>query len=289
MRALTILAIALVACATPREPAPTVPGGTEARYLAVNGGRIYYEVAGQGPAIVLIHGGFGDRRMWDPQFSLLARNYRVVRYDHRGFGNSSAPDSAYTATDDMVKLLDHLGIAKATVIGNSVGGGVALDFAIAHPQRVNKVVVVASGANGYPFKPEDWATMRTAFEVAEESGVDSAAALWLKDPMIAVASRSPRSAALVRQMVLDNKNIFRMQNWPWGTLKPPAYERLGDVKVPVLLIVGDQDIAPVQRVAAATAAGVQNGKLIVMEGADHLPQLADPDAFNRHLTAFLKQ
>jgi 3-oxoadipate enol-lactonase len=289
MRTLTLLALLLSACATAHEPAATVPGGTESRYLAVNGGRIYYEVAGQGPAIVFIHGGFGDRRMWDPQFSTLARNYRVVRYDHRGFGNSSAPDSAYTATDDLVKLLDHLAINKATVVGNSVGGGVALDFAVAHPQRVNKVVVVASGANGYPFKPEDWATMRNAFKVAGESGVDSAAALWLKDPMIAVSSRSARSAALVRQMVLDNKNIFRMENWPRGTLAPPAYERLAELKMPVLLIVGDQDIAPVQRVAAATAAGVPHGKLVVMPGADHLPQLADPDAFNRHLTTFLKQ
>ena len=284
---LAICAVLLTACSTAQTTAQA-PAAAQSDYLTVTGGRIYYEVAGQGPAIVLIHGGFGDRRMWDAQFANLARDFRVVRYDHRGFGRSSVPDTSYSAAGDLLLLLDKLGIAKAHFVGNSMGGGTALDFALLHPDRVNKVVVVGSGANGYPYVDADFATMAATFKAGEEQGVDTAAAMWLRDPMVAVASRLPGSAALVRQMVIDNKNIFRMRHWPWEPVRTNAYNRLSEVRMPVLLIVGEKDVPIVLKVAAETAARLPNAQIYRMPDADHLPQLVDPEGFTRRLREFLK-
>lgn len=258
-------------------------------YLAVPGGRIYYEVAGAGPAVVLSHGGFGDRRMWDMQFNELARSFRVVRYDHRGFGKSSMPDTTYSPVGDIVLLLDHLGIDKASIVGNSMGGGVAVDFALLRPERVNKLIVVASAANGFAYKQEEIAHMIATFNAAETKGVDTAAAMWLEDPMVAVASKHARSAALLKQMIRDNKNIFRMRHWPSEPMTPRANARLSELRMPTLIVIGDKDIPYVQRVAAATAAGIPHAEVFQMAGTDHLPQMVEPEIFTRKLVEFLKR
>ena len=104
-------------------------------FATVGDTSIAYDVSGTGHPLLLLHAGLGDRRMWDAQFGTFARDFRVVRYDHRGFGNSTGADSVYSPTDDVIRLLDHLGIAKAHVVGNSVGGSVALDFAVLHPDH----------------------------------------------------------------------------------------------------------------------------------------------------------
>ena len=121
--------------------------------LPVAGGELYFEVAGSGEPIVLIHGGFGDRRMWDDQFD--ARDYRVLRYDHRGFGRSPAPDTTYSPVRDLIHLLDRAEMDRAHIVGNSLGGALALTFGILHPERVRSLTVVASGADGFRYPQAD--------------------------------------------------------------------------------------------------------------------------------------
>ena len=286
MRALLAGCVLVDGCAT----APQVGGEVRSGNLPVPGASIYFEEAGQGDAVVLIHGGFGDRRMWDAQFATLSREYRVVRYDHRGFGRSRVlVDSAYSPPADLVRLLDHLGIDKAHVIGNSVGGSVALDFALLHPDRVGKVVVVASGASGAKYSAEDVASIVAVFKTAQEQGVDQAAELWLQNPMIAISSKDARSADLVARMVRENRNIFRLQNWPEWRMTPTAFERLGELRMPVLFVLGDQDTPVVQRVSNETAARIAGAETIRITGADHLPQLTHPDAFMQRVLSFLRR
>jgi pimeloyl-ACP methyl ester carboxylesterase len=255
-------------------------------YADVPGGRIYYEAAGQGDPVILIHGGFGDRRMWDAQFAALARGFRVVRYDHRGFGRSTRPTAPYSATQDLLALLDHLEIPAAHIVGNSMGGGIALDFAVLHPDRVKKLVVVSSGANGYPYDEADFASMRAVLATGAVS-VDRAATQWLKEPMIAIASSKPGTAALVRRMVFDNRAVFDMQNWPWEDFSPTAWQRLGELRMPVMFVVGDHDITPVQQAATAAVRKIRRAEIVRIRNADHLPQMVDPDGFNRQLLRFL--
>jgi pimeloyl-ACP methyl ester carboxylesterase len=170
-----------------------------------------------------------------------------------------------------------------------VGGSVALDFALLHPDRTNKVVVVASGANGYPWRPEDVAGIVAVFNAAKEQGADKAAEMWLQNDMIAVSSKHPRSAELISRMVRDNRKIFLLNNWPEGRMKPSTYERLGELRMPVLFVIGENDAQGVQRVNDATAARIARAEVFRMPGADHLPHMTHPDEFTQRVAAFLQK
>ena len=117
-------------------------------YVSSGAAKIYFESAGSGRDLVFVHAGVSDSRMWDPQFDAFAASYRVVRYDHRGFGKSKMAEGAYALRDDLFAVVRHLGIAKATFVGCSMGGGTVIDFALEHPEMVTALVLVGSGVNG---------------------------------------------------------------------------------------------------------------------------------------------
>jgi pimeloyl-ACP methyl ester carboxylesterase len=287
MRRLLVLsfsALLLAACGGARERSAEV---VFARDIPVAGGTIHVEAAqGPGEAVLLIHGGFGDRRMWDPQWPDLVPGAFLVRMDLRGFGASSFPTAAYSATDDVLAVLDALDIRRAHLVGNSMGGALAIDFALAHPDRVASLVVEASGPNGYPadaalrarFQPEIDAIV-AVFKAAAAEGNARGAALWKQHPMVAVAHADPRVAPLLHRMIDDNQRIFAMQFWPDDDKR--AAGRLSQVRAPTLFIVGDRDIALVRAAAAFGADGIAGSRLVVIPGTDHLPHLERPREFAR--------
>src|SRR5437016_7408645 len=128
--------------------------------LQVRGGSLYYETAGEGTDLVLIHAGFLDNRMWDDQFQLFAKSVRVIRYDVRGFGRSSKPTEEYSDAEDLFALLKHLNIESTSILGISNGGRIALDFVSVHPSMVNRLILVSPGIRGYkssgPEEDREW-------------------------------------------------------------------------------------------------------------------------------------
>jgi 3-oxoadipate enol-lactonase len=117
----------------------------------VNGTSLYYEIVGSGHPLVLIHGFGLDTRMWDDQFEAFAQHYRVVRYDMRGYGKTAPPaDEGYSHTDDLKALLEYLRIDRAHILGQSRGGAVAIDFALAHPEATGALVLVDPVLGGHP-------------------------------------------------------------------------------------------------------------------------------------------
>ena len=114
-----------------------------------NGGKLYYEVAGGGTPLVLIHGGLVNSGLWDKQFYVLAEHFRVVRYDVRGYGQSDSPTAPFSHYDDVRQLLDFLNIDRAAVLGLSMGGAIAIDFALAYPERTLALIPVAAAISGY--------------------------------------------------------------------------------------------------------------------------------------------
>ena len=254
--------------------------------LDVGGGSVYYETLGSGPPVVLIHGGFGDRRMWDGQFRALASNHRVVRYDHRGFGRSAAPQAPYSPAGDLIRLLDTLNIRRAHLVGNSLGGTLAIDFALKHPERVASLVVVASGPEGLPVPQADIESVAKVFKAAEAEGVEKSVELWLAHPMVAVSSGKPGARELLRAMVSDNRSVFLMKHWPSEELNPPAARRLGEIRAPTLVVIGGRDTELSRRMGEEAARGIAGAKKVVMADADHLPQMANPPEFNRHVLRF---
>ena len=255
--------------------------------LQLKDGAIYYETMGEGTPVVFLHGGFGDRRMWNDQFAEFAKNYFVVRYDQRGFGKSAKPTDKYSPVSDLEMLLDHLKIDKAHLIGNSMGGYLAIDFALQKPSRVRSITVVAAGPSGVEIPKEESDRMMAVFKLAKDEGLNKATALWIQNPMIAITTKLPKTAPLLKTMIEDNASIFEMRFWPFEQTDPPAVKRLNEIKVPALIIIGDKDTPGNQTAADAAATGIAGAKKVVMKDADHLPQMDNPEEFNRIVKEFL--
>ncbi len=275
-----VVIVAGAACAS---SAARVETGT----LPVAGGELYYEVAGSGEPVVLIHGGFGDRRMWDDQFEVLARDYQVLRYDHRGFGRSPAPDTAYSPVRDLIALLDRAEMDRAHIVGNSLGGALAVTFAILHPERVRSLTVVASGADGFRYPQSDIEAITEVIALMRGGKQEEALTKWLANPMLSVVNTQPAVKEKVERMVRENAGIWTMDAWPQQPLSPSARDRLGRIQVPTLVVIGDRDAASVRRFADSTAGMIPGAERVVIEGTDHLPQMEQPTEFNRLLGEFL--
>ena len=280
------LALFCAACDSNRE-ASSGPANLSSGSVAVDGGSLYYETVGKGAPVILIHGGFGDRRMWDAQMEPLSQAFRVIRYDHRGFGKSSAAEKPYSPVADLAALMEHLQLKRANLVGNSMGGTLALDFALLQPTLTGAVVVVASTAGGYPVPEEDIKKVNEVLGVAKDKGTSAAIPLWLQHPMVGVASRHPTAGPLLRTMVEDNQKMFLAEHWPQEPMTPPAYDRLAGLNANVLFVVGDQDVASVRNGAEASAARIKKAKVVTIKGADHLPQMEHPEIVNKLLVEYI--
>jgi pimeloyl-ACP methyl ester carboxylesterase len=171
------------------QPARTRPADRTTAVLPLPGTGLAYEVTGDGPAVVLVHGFGLDMRMWEPQVEHLAARYRVIRYDCRGFGASGAFDPAvpYTHAGDLVALLDHLAIGEAVLAGLSFGGRVVLQTALAAPARVRGLVLLDAVLDGVPWDPESAGALDKLARRVQAGGVPAGRAAWLAHPLFAAA------------------------------------------------------------------------------------------------------
>jgi len=258
----------------------------------VDGGRLYYEAAGDGPPLVLIHAGFLDSRMWDSQFQLFAKTHRVIRYDVRGFGKSDRPSEKFSDAADLLALVQHLNVAKVVLLGVSNGGRIALDFTVQHPERVEKLVLVATGVHGYETGPEEdkvWEEferkMKPQEGLVKEGMVREAVEM---DVNAWASAQSQKSREHILSIALDNSHI--LDNHP-GKLQvspdPPAFKRLSEVQAPTLLIIGDRDVEGMRMIIERLHGMIVGSKKVVITGADHIVNASRPDEFNQAVYDFL--
>ena len=275
---LLMFGIASIGCVANPTPtaAPAPSSGTTSSGL-------YYEVTGSGPPVVFIHAFSVDRRMWDPQVAAFARRFTVIRYDLRGHGNSVAPVEPYTGYGDLRTLLDELRIDKATLVGLSAGSELAINFALAYPERVARLVLAAPGLGGYGVPPLPW--VQPVFEAAAAGEPDRAARLWAETPIMAIRRNSAETAT-VASLVMSNSRLwtFRRTEQP---LSPPAAGRLSEIKCPALIVVGDQDLPHIRDIAAFLQRGIAGARLVIVPGAGHIVNLDAPGVFNDAIAAFL--
>lgn len=251
------------------------------------GGRLYWEEAGEGSTVVLIHAGLWDRRIWDRQMDEFAARHRVVRYDLRGFGRSSPLERPFSAHRDLADLLDALEIERTALVGCSIGGGLAVDFTLEYPSRVTALVTVCSGARGDPTEP-DAATMAVLerAEALAEAG-RAAEALELELDVWTPPGEDPVVDARIREVAFENLAAETAQ-WSLSVpLEPPAFERLGEIAVPALVVAGERDAAVMDALTRNLAAAIPGARRVVIEGADHLPMMRRPEEFNRLALGFL--
>ncbi|PTL84418.1 alpha/beta fold hydrolase [Vitiosangium sp. GDMCC 1.1324] len=266
----------------------TTPPPPVRDFAAVNGARLHYELQGDGFPVVLLHGGLLDLRMWDGQAGPLARHFTTLRYDLRGFGKTQAPlGQPYAGHEDLRALLDHFSMDRVHVIGHSLGGRFALDFALAFPERVSCLVLVAPGINGAPPSPEEFSWYMSLLGSGREKDPQAVLEAWLGSDYLAAAMARPDLAPVVRQWTLDNQGSLSAGAHLAQALEPTAHTRLEQVLSPTLIVVGDKDNPAMLRNAEELARRVPAPTLVTLPGVGHLPNLERPGDFNRAVLDFL--
>ncbi len=263
-------------------------------FVETNGARIWAQAAGDGPGVVLVHAGIADARMWDPQWSALAAGHRVVRYDCRGFGRTDTDDVAFSNRADLVAVMDATGVDRAVLVGCSRAGSIVIDTALEFPDRVAGIAWVCGGLSGSEVEdtPEELAMFERAEALVQAKDwpglADLDVALWI-DGVGQPAGRAPAAVRdLVRMMCLATYVQEKVEGQPI-VLDPPAVGRLGEIRVPVLAISGDLDMAATAIVAGQLAAAIPGARRIDLPGVSHLPSLERPEWFTETLLGFLAE
>lgn len=237
--------------------------------IAVDGDRVWADDSGgDRPPLVLLHPGVGDSRIWDPILPALIERHRVIRYDARGYGRSPAPTAEYTLLDDLVSVLDHVGLDRVAIVGCSQGGDSALALAVTAPERVSALVLLCPGVSGYewPAEPE----VDAEFDTAAADGVEAVAALGMR--LWAAAGPTPEVVEQLRSAARAwlSTDEFERPN-------PPVFDRLGEVAVPTSMMVGDLDRPALIDCNLRAAERIPGCELVQISGLDHLPPLRVPD------------
>lgn len=260
----------------------------ERGFSEVNGTRLYYEVAGSGAPVVLIHGFTLDTRMWDDQFGPFAERHRVVRYDARGFGKS-APfgDVPYTHADDLAALLAHLDIPRAAIIGLSMGGRIAVNFALAHPAMTSALIPVDATLVGHRWSGEWGTAVGPVGRAARSTGIDAAKQLWLDVTLFTPAREQPAVGASLAAMVAGYSGRHWLGGDPEQNTEPADIDRLGDITAPTLVVVGERDMPDFHVIADTLAQRISGARKAVLPGVGHMANMEAPERFNAEVLRFL--
>jgi pimeloyl-ACP methyl ester carboxylesterase len=267
---------------------------TKSGFVQVDNARLYYETAGQGIPLVMIHAGVADSRQWNNEFAFFAPSYRVVRYDMRGYGKSEPVDGEFSHMGDLVAVLDALEVHEPVVImGCSMGGGLAMDFALTHPSRVKALIMVGSGPSGLELDvpaSAKFAEVEKAFEAGDLDLVSELETqIWFDG-----AGRTPEQVdQAMRKLLYDmNRQALAHEVKQLGKRLPntqvPAFDRLGDLKLPVLIIVGEHDTPYILAAAEYMIEKLPSARMVRVEDAAHLPNMDHPDEFQTAVTNFLE-
>jgi 2-hydroxy-6-oxonona-2,4-dienedioate hydrolase len=264
-------------------------------YLDLDGGKLYYEVAGEGETLVLSHAGFVDSGMWDAQWETFAQHYRVIRFDMRGFGKSDPVTAPISRRDDLYALLNHLQVKQAVLLGCSMSGEIMLDFALEHPERVSKLILVSAVPSGFEMQgapPADVMGMIAAFEQGDfDRASELQIRLWVDGPM-----RQPEQVnPIIRQRAAEmNQTPVKKMTWlmadaqPARLLNPPAATRLNEVHVPTLIIVGALDNGEILRAADVMFSEIEGAKKVIIPDTAHVPNMEKPAEFNQAVFEFFR-
>jgi 3-oxoadipate enol-lactonase len=246
----------------------------------VNGARIWYDETGEGPAVLLLHGGLGDSGLWEPVVPLLARRFRTIRTDLRFFGRSVGPAVPWSWQEDAIGVLDELGVERAALVGLSLGGKLALDIALAHPERLWAVVGVAPGLGGH-----DGAAYTEEHEARFEAAEDKGEAMMAIDFEVwAPLGADERIQELWR--ATPDANPLPDGVEPLDPEGPPAKERLDELTVPTLIVTAKHDPAGFREIGPLVAGAAPNARHVELD-SDHYLTLREPELVGTTLLDFL--
>ena len=263
----------------------------------VNGKKLYFESVGTGDVIVLVHGNVGDRRHWDYQFLTLGKDFKVIRYDIRGYGKSAFPNPeiAYSDYEDLNALLDYLKITEAHMCGLSMGSAIVVNFAIAYPEKCKSLIPIGPWVGGYgvndfksPAADSVFQVMRTVTAIAKDRGPKEATDyFWTGNKVFRNAVRSSSA--------LDHLKMVGYDYSYWGFMNatkriPPqalAITQLHKIEEPTLIVTAEYDLEACIENAEILNNNIKGSKLVSIKDAGHCMNLDKPEEFNRILVNFI--
>lgn len=255
---------------------------------------LYSEVAGDGPGLVLLHEGICDSRMWDQQWDEYTRSHRVLRLDFRGYGRSPIERGTYASARDVLDLMDRHGFERTALIGVSLGGRVALEVALAAPNRVTALVLVGAGLPGHDWSEEmkaTWGEEEAALRAGDlEKAVDVVLRTWVAGPGRELDEVDPAVRAEVAQM---QRRAFELQ-LPLGDeddeelLVEDVAERLGEITAPTLVLAGEKDVPDIRLIAERLAREIPGAQEVSIANTAHVPSMERPEEFDRLVLSFLE-
>lgn len=263
-------------------------------FVKIDKAQIYYEIAGQGTPLVMIHAGVADSRQWNNEFAFFSRSHRVMRYDMRGFGKSAPVEGEFSHMSDLVALLDALGLHEPLILmGCSMGGGLAMDFALTQPSRAKALIMVDSGPSGLELNvpvSAKFAEVEKAFNTGDLDLVSELETqIWFDG-----VGRTPEQVNQpMRKLLFEmNRQALAYEVMQLGKRLPntqvPASGRLADLRIPVLVIVGVHDTAYTLAAADYMAEKIGAARKVTIEDAAHLPNMDHPEKFRQILEIFLQ-
>lgn len=259
---------------------------------------LYTESAGGGdPAVVLVHAGIADCRMWDHEFATLARDHRVIRYDVRGFGRSPDPTRDYYDHEDLLAVMDAEQVHRAVLIGASNGGRIVLDTTVTTPARVAGLVLLDAAVPGIPLCDEVRADLAEESAALAAGDIERAKAInlrwWVEGVDRAPSQVDPAVRAAVDQWLDDllPRQAAQAADDDVGEprlVEPLVRDRLADIDVPALVLVGRHDVVGMRTAARHVADHLPHAELVEIDGAAHLPNLEQPAHVAQSLGRFLR-
>ncbi len=262
----------------------TMTTTAERIWIDVPGARLVTEDVGDGPPILLVHSAIVNRRSWDGVVPrLVEAGYRVIRYDMRGFGESTAEDVEFTAQDDLLAVLDHFGIERAAIVGNSMGAVFSIDALLAAPERFVAFAWVGGGVGGWdkePSSPEEDVLFQAESDAEDAGDPDLAAELdtriWVDGVGQPATRVDPEVRAAIKAMdreLLEPGRVFGTRRRP----DPRAVDRLGSISIPTLVVIGDLDTIGTRAAAEMVAEGVPGARIVHLPDVAHIIGMEAPD------------
>lgn len=262
-------------------------------FANINGAEIYYEAVGDGQPMILLHAGIADSRMWRRQTTFFSKRYEVITYDLRGFGRSPMPAAPYAHYRDLAALMDTMGIEGAILMGSSSGGSAAIDFALEYPERARGLVLAGTAVDGYRVEDEktreNWKEIEKAYKAGD---LDKVAELEINHWII--GSKGPSGRFEKEDLDLFRDMIIRHYRYDpdRGEEEGPeelSVNRLSDIKIPTLIVVGDLDSPDMINIADILVRDIPGAKKAVIPATAHLPCFEKADEFNKLSGGFLTQ
>lgn len=261
-------------------------------FIPASNTKLYAESMGEGKNMIFIHAGIADHTMWNAQFEEFSKDYHVVRYDVRGWGQSINPEGPYTDHDDLLAVMDHYGMEKAILVGASNGGRLSMDFALAYPDKVEALILSCPGLGGYEDSAEIEQMWKDAMGAYENRDFDTCTAIVMQAYIAGPKRKLDDIPSEVREhcdkmlrdmwAIPDEHDLGEAQ-----PLDPPALERLTDISAPTLVIQGDYDVEDHLIISPLLVEKIPGAAYVTIENTAHLPNIEQPMVFNDALRHFL--